>query len=168
MKLNEPLQSSQTAEHRDSNKPKVRITRNDSNIRNRHLTAVEQSDIKFVIDDKRYISEIIGDDWQEKWNSQTPVFICSQTGSGKTRLLLKTILSKALSYNKFERQKKSRERVNIIYFSNRVGLDLQVKKDICIECDSRLFNDYSKSIWENRTLEGRKAIKNWVPLITRM
>lgn len=159
MKLNEPLQSSQTAEHRDSNKPKVRIKRNDSNIRNRHLTAVEQSDIKFVIDDKRYISEIIGDDWQEKWNSQTPVFICSQTGSGKTRLLLKTILSKALSYNKFERQKNSRERVNIIYFSNRVGLDLQVKKDICIECDSRLFNDYSKSIWENRTLEGRKAIK---------
>ena len=159
MKLNEPLQSSQMAEHRDSNKPKVRITRNDSNIRNRHLTAVEQSDIKFVIDDKRYISEIIGDDWQEKWNSQTPVFICSQTGSGKTRLLLKTILSKALSYNKFERQKNSRERVNIIYFSNRVGLDLQVKKDICIECDSRLFNDYSKIIWENRTLEGRKAIK---------
>lgn len=159
MKLNEPLQSSQTAEHRDSNKPKVRIKKNDSNIRNRHLTAVEQSDIKFVIDDKRYISEIIGDDWQEKWNSQTPVFICSQTGSGKTRLLLKTILSKALSYNKFERQKNSRERVNIIYFSNRVGLDLQVKKDICIECDSRLFNDYSKSIWKNRTLEGRKAIK---------
>ena len=159
MKLNEPLQSSQTAEHRDSNKPKVRIKRNDSNIRNRHLTAVEQSDIKFVIDDKRYISEIIGDDWQEKWNSQTPVFICSQTGSGKTRLLLKTILSKALIYNKIERQKNSRERVNIIYFSNRVGLDLQVKKDICIECDSRLFNDYSKIIWENRTLEGRKAIK---------
>lgn len=130
-------------------------------LRNLYLQELEKTNVKYVIKDKRFVSEIIGDDWKEKWTSASPVFICSQTGSGKTSLLIDNILGEALTYNEMRSNDGDSERINIIYFSNRVALDLQVKKEIVNECTLRLANKYTKDIWEKTAVSAQGDLKKF-------
>lgn len=130
-------------------------------LRNLYLQPLEETNVEFVIKDKRFVSEIIGDEWKEKWTSASPVFICSQTGSGKTSLLIDNILGDALTYNEMRFNDGDSERINIIYFSNRVALDLQVKKEIVNECTIRLANKYTKDVWEETAVSAQGKLKKF-------
>ena len=130
-------------------------------LRNLYLQPLEETNVEFVIKDKRFVSEIIGDDWKTKWTSASPVFICSQTGSGKTSLLIDNILGEALTYNEMRFNGGDSERINIIYFSNRVALDLQVKKEIVNECTLRLEEKYTKDVWEETAVSAQGKLKKF-------
>lgn len=130
-------------------------------LRNLYLQPLEETNVEFVIKDKRFVSEIIGDDWKTKWTSASPVFICSQTGSGKTSLLVKKILGESLTYNEMRFNCGDSERINIIYFSNRVALDLQVKKDIVKECTLRLEEKHTKDVWEETAVSAQGKLKKF-------
>lgn len=106
-----------------------------------------------IVKDKKFVTDIIGDDWKNLWNSYTPVFINTNTGSGKNFFVKEKILPWVLNNNE---SKLVNHKVKIVYFSNRTALDLQMKQDIVAKIDSICANNnYEHNRWTDYDVKGQ-------------
>lgn len=70
------------------------------------------------------VTKLIGENWKYQWIASTPVFINTQTGTGKNFFVGKKILPEILRYNRSHRDDKQ---FKILILSNRVALNVQNK-----------------------------------------
>lgn len=70
------------------------------------------------------VTKLIGENWKYQWVASTPVFINTQTGTGKNFFVGKKILPEILRYNRVHRDDKQ---FKILILSNRVALNVQNK-----------------------------------------
>lgn len=70
------------------------------------------------------VTALIGENWKYHWVVSTPVFINTQTGTGKNFFVGKKILPEILRYNRLHRDGRQ---FKILILSNRVALNVQNK-----------------------------------------
>ena len=70
------------------------------------------------------VTKLIGETWKHKWVSSTPIFVNTQTGTGKNFFVGKKILPAILRYNRVHRDGRQ---FKILILSNRVALNVQNK-----------------------------------------
>ena len=79
----------------------------------------------FKIYEKGYLSEFITENDIRSWNPETPVFISSQTGTGKN-YFIQNVLIRDLILNNFKNSRQDK----ILILSNRIALNRQSKLQI--------------------------------------
>lgn len=75
----------------------------------------------YQVSDEKYISDVIGEDWLYYWTPKIPVFISSQTGSGKNHFIRNTLIPG------FFKEKPTDHNGKILLLSNRTALNRQTK-----------------------------------------
>lgn len=73
----------------------------------------------------KHLSDIIGDDWLYRWVPSVPVFISTQTGSGKNYFIGQKMIPEILMHN----FKQGRNAASILILSNRIALNMQLKSE---------------------------------------
>lgn len=73
----------------------------------------------------KHLSDIIGDDWLFRWVPSVPVFISTQTGSGKNYFIGQKMIPEILMHN----FKQERNAASILILSNRIALNMQLKSE---------------------------------------
>lgn len=70
------------------------------------------------------VTKLIGETWKHQWVASTPIFINTQTGTGKNFFVGKKILPTVLRYNRLHNDDKQ---FKVLILSNRVALNVQNK-----------------------------------------
>lgn len=84
-------------------------------------------DVKFIYKDykpKIYVSDLVGEDYLNKWVPSVPVIITTQTGTGKNYFIGEKIVANIITQN---RRNKGKLNAKILILSNRVALNMQTK-----------------------------------------
>lgn len=90
-----------------------------------NTSAPEYLDAEYIFSEAgSSVTRLIGENWKYQWVASTPVFINTQTGTGKNFFVGKKILPEILRYNRVHRDSKQ---FKILILSNRVALNVQNK-----------------------------------------
>lgn len=77
-------------------------------------------------DQCHYVTELVGEDWQSKWSAICPVFISTQTGTGKNYFVQHVLVPTVMRYNRLHPERIKR----VLILSNRVALNRQNKQEL--------------------------------------